>query len=145
DSSNRDLRFTRNRLRLELLPQLERDYNPAIVEVLCRLAEQAQSLHAEICADAADLLRKAELPRAGNVVVLATASLQNASDNLLREMFRLLWQREGWPMGDMDFESWHRLADLTTGKGQARDFPGGIHVRRVGAVLQIQCASLQPS
>src|SRR5262249_21254257 len=40
DSSNRDLRFTRNRLRLELLPMLQENYNPGIVEVLCGLAEQ---------------------------------------------------------------------------------------------------------
>ena len=41
DSSNADVAFTRNRLRHELLPALERDYNPALVDVLCRTAAQA--------------------------------------------------------------------------------------------------------
>jgi tRNA(Ile)-lysidine synthase len=39
DSSNSDVRFTRNRVRHELLPLLEREFNPAIREVLLRTAE----------------------------------------------------------------------------------------------------------
>jgi len=39
DSSNFDPRFTRNRIRHELLPALERDFNPAICDVLLRTAE----------------------------------------------------------------------------------------------------------
>jgi tRNA(Ile)-lysidine synthase len=43
DSSNLDRRFLRNRLRQELIPQLERDYNPGIVTVLSHTAEVARS------------------------------------------------------------------------------------------------------
>ena len=103
DSSNRYLRFTRNRLRLELLPELQSDYNPAIVEVLCRLAEQAHEMHKEVAGHAGELLHQAELSRAGNVLVFSVARLRCASANRVREMFRLVWQREVWPMGDMDF------------------------------------------
>ena len=39
DSSNRDLRFTRNRVRHELIPWLEKTFNPSIVDVLARTAE----------------------------------------------------------------------------------------------------------
>ena len=39
DASNRDLRFARNRVRHELIPWLEKTFNPAIVEVLARTAE----------------------------------------------------------------------------------------------------------
>jgi tRNA(Ile)-lysidine synthase len=39
DASNADRRFLRNRLRHELLPLLERDYNPGIRSVLRRTAE----------------------------------------------------------------------------------------------------------
>lgn len=41
DSSNRNPRFSRNRIRASLLPQLERDWNPRIAESLAHLAHLA--------------------------------------------------------------------------------------------------------
>jgi tRNA(Ile)-lysidine synthase len=145
DSSNRNLRFTRNRLRLELLPRLENDYNPAIVDVLCRLGEQAAELHADVSDQALQLQKDAELPRAGDILVFSTDRLQQASKNLVREMYRLVWQRENWPMGDMDFQKWKRVAEIAQGSLPACDFPGGIHVRRVGGVVQIRAGAAKSS
>jgi tRNA(Ile)-lysidine synthase len=124
DTSNLDLRFTRNRLRLELLPRLEAEYNPALVETLCRLAEQAAELHADVSAQATQLLKAAELPSAGDIRV---------------------WQRENWPMGDMDFERWNRLLEIAQGSLPACDFPGGIQVRHVGGVIQIHAKAAKSS
>jgi tRNA(Ile)-lysidine synthase len=42
DASNRDTRFLRNKVRAELLPLLEREYNPAIVSLLSELADRAR-------------------------------------------------------------------------------------------------------
>ncbi len=39
DASNFSTRFTRNRIRIELLPELEKNYNPRIKEILARLPE----------------------------------------------------------------------------------------------------------
>jgi tRNA(Ile)-lysidine synthase len=140
DSSNRDLRFTRNRLRLELLPMLEEHFNPAAVNVLCRLADQVQEVSAIVVGEAGRLRAEAELPRAGAMLVFSVERLGRASANLVREMFRLVWQREGWPMGDMDFARWNRLIDIVTGSCPAWDFPGRVHARRVGKVIQIHTA-----
>jgi tRNA(Ile)-lysidine synthase len=41
DASNADPRFLRNRVRAELLPALERDYNPQLRQALCETAEVA--------------------------------------------------------------------------------------------------------
>jgi tRNA(Ile)-lysidine synthase len=43
DSTNATLQFARNRIRHELLPQLERDWNPAIRETLAQTAEWARA------------------------------------------------------------------------------------------------------
>jgi tRNA(Ile)-lysidine synthase len=137
DSSNVDIGFTRNRIRQELLPELVRNYNPAVVSILCRLAEQAGEVQKLIEAEAAGLLRRAELPRAASLIVLQHSFLVAAPRHLLREMFRLLWQRERWPAGSMGFEDWERLASLMDGREHAIDLPDGIRARQSGRVIQI--------
>lgn len=56
DVTNRDRRWLRNRVREELLPLLERDYNPRIREVLWRTAEV---LRAEVAAGPVAMERRA--------------------------------------------------------------------------------------
>lgn len=51
DRSNTDTAYTRNRIRAELIPALERDYNPEIVTALCRLAESAAADSELLAAD----------------------------------------------------------------------------------------------
>ena len=64
DATNADPRFTRNRIRHELLPLL-RTFNPDVVAALAHLAEHAGDAHEVIEAVAAEVLAKAERPRAG--------------------------------------------------------------------------------
>jgi tRNA(Ile)-lysidine synthase len=137
DSSNVDPRFTRNRLRHELLPLLAADYNPAVIDILGRLAEQAGEVEAFVGKAAADLLAKAELPRAGVFVVLAANHLTAAPFFLAAEAVRKLWEREAWPSGEMTFEDWKRVIEVAAGARTAVDLPGGVRARRVGQVMQL--------
>jgi tRNA(Ile)-lysidine synthase len=43
DASNRDARFTRNRVREQLLPLLEREFNPSVTQSLAELADIARA------------------------------------------------------------------------------------------------------
>src|SRR5205085_581078 len=96
DSSNDDLQFTRNRVRHRLLPLLQEQFNPAIREVLARLAEEAGEVFEEEQSQARELLRLAELPRAGGLLVFRRPTLAAASRRRVRLAFRLAWEREGW-------------------------------------------------
>jgi tRNA(Ile)-lysidine synthase len=135
DRSNLDLRYTRNRIRQALLPQLAREYNPAIASVLCRLAESARAAFAGLEARAAELLAEAERPRAGRLVVLDRQWLAAAPRHLVREVFRLVWTRERWPQGALDFAAWDRLAAMIFDETTAADLPGGVRARRRGRVV----------
>lgn len=137
DRSNVDRRFTRNRIRHELVPLLAGQYNPACVEVLSRLAEQAAETYANLSEWGQKLLAEAELPRAGRLVVLDRQRLAGAPRNLVREAFRLLWDREDWPLRGMSFAAWDRLAALAVGEIPAVDLPGGIQARGAHSVVQV--------
>jgi len=139
DSSNMNPDFMRNRIRLELLPLLGAAYNPAVVSVLCRLAAQAAEIQQEEERRAAALLRSCELPRAGHVLVFDVALLAHEPRHLVREMFRLVWTREGWPQGALGFEDWERVAALVDAlEGAAADLAGGVRVHRRGRVIQVE-------
>ena len=138
DSSNCDLRHTRNRIRHELLPLLSREFNPAIVSVLGRLAAQADEAFREEEAAAAALLAATELPRAARQLVFDHVRLAAAPERDVRAMFRHVWDREGWSRDGMTFAAWSRLAAIARGEEKAADFPGGVHVCRKGRVLLVE-------
>jgi tRNA(Ile)-lysidine synthase len=137
DRTNDNLDLTRNRIRLELLPLLAARYNPAIVSILTRLADQADEAFRDTEQAAARLLQDAERPRAGETLVLDCPTLTPAPRRLVREAFRLLWRRENWPTNEMDYAAWDRLAALVFGEANAVDLPDGIRARRRDRVVQI--------
>jgi len=137
DSSNADLQFTRNRIRAEVLPLL-RTFNPGIVDVLARLAAQAEEVAAWVADDTRKLLFDAELPRAGDVIVLDGEKLAAAGEVRTRAAVRSLWERERWPVNAMTFAHWRRAAAVALGTHPTADFPDGVHVRRAGKVVQLR-------
>ncbi|MDB5305904.1 MAG: tilS [Gemmataceae bacterium] len=136
DASNADPRFTRNRIRADLLPLLK-TFNPEVMTVLGRLAEQAAEAHAVIAEQARALLDRAELPRAGKSVILDAGILTAAPQLVLRAALRLIWEREGWPMGEMGYFQWERAVDVAQHLSGGWDFPGGVSARYRGRVVQI--------
>jgi tRNA(Ile)-lysidine synthase len=137
DSSNADLSHTRNRIRHQLLPLLEREFNPGVTAALARLAAQADEVFRAEEAEAAALLAEAELPRAGARVILDRERLTRAPRRAVRAALRLLWQREGWPAGAMSFAHWERLAGVVFDDAEAIELPGRVRARRCGRVVQV--------
>jgi tRNA(Ile)-lysidine synthase len=139
DASNQDTSLTRNRLRHDLLPRLERDFNTRVREHLCQLAEQAADCEEAMQIAADTLLGTALLDRSESVARLQRDALRSKSRPLIREVFVQLWQRQKWPRQWMSFSHWNRLVDLVqSDESTAIDLPGPISVRRRANMLVLE-------
>jgi tRNA(Ile)-lysidine synthase len=137
DATNADTTRTRSRIRHELLPRLAQQYNPRAVESLARLAKQARDWVHDQLLLTEELLKRAGLPRAGSLLVFDRRLLAAAPRRRRRAAWRRVWQREGWPRGDMGFREWDRLAAFCRRGPTAIDLPGRIRARRVAKVIQV--------
>ena len=79
----------------------------------------------------------AERPPAGGLLIFNRQPLSQASRALVREMFRLAWEREGWPLARMGFAEWDRLAAVAFGEVTAVDLPGRIRAVCRDRVVQL--------
>ena len=130
DASNADPRFTRNRLRHELLPLLREQYNPLVDAALLRLATQARESQQLVADSAADL---AELCIAGgHGIRIDCRPLRDQSALVIREVCKIAWNSAAWAQQSMGFDQWQQLADLVRGNSDlpAVILPGNIRAWR---------------
>jgi tRNA(Ile)-lysidine synthase len=73
DATNADVRIPRNRVRHELIPYLQREFSPGIVDVLAREAAIARADEERLHAEAIDLARTVVLGTDGRVELDAAA------------------------------------------------------------------------
>jgi tRNA(Ile)-lysidine synthase len=130
DRSNRDLIFTRNRLRHELIPYLIQHFNPHIGEALTRLARHAADAQAAIETQVERLRRRAAAMPDTHTVILRLSVLRTAPPFLVRELVRRLWTEAGWPLKQLGYAELERITDIVTGKSHAWDLPCGVHARK---------------
>jgi len=88
DPTNRDLSLTRNRIRLRLLPLLERQFNPNVVETLAHAADLLRDEDNYLGDLAAERFRLLASLR-GDSVVLRSRALQDLPVPLRRRILRL--------------------------------------------------------
>ena len=144
DSSNADRRYTRNRMRHELLPHLAAHYNANVVGALTRLAALAGDVQAVVARMLEDLQVRCVEARSPGQVTIDCQPLAAVPRYLARELLMAIWRQQDWPLQAMGYERWEELAGLadTPPRGpQAKMFPGAISARRAGTVLQLQVLS----
>ena len=89
DPSNFDSKaYTRNKVRLELLPQLAREYNPAVADALVRLSQIAGRDSDYLGQQAAAELAQVTASRAANAVMLRRAKLAALHPAMQRRVLR---------------------------------------------------------
>jgi tRNA(Ile)-lysidine synthase len=136
DESNANQEMTRNWLRHRALPLL-RERFPQMDDAVLRLAHQAGEVTVMTDELASRLLAQALVDDGPEAARLNAAVLSGQPRHLVREMFVKLWERRGWPRGEMTYDRWNELADLAATESGTRMFPGAISARRSGGLLTI--------
>ena len=123
DQSNDDLRFTRNRIRGQLLPQLAAQYNPGVVEALLRLGGLAGEAQAVIDGLVGELLDRCVRAESPECVSVDGAALVHQPAYLVRELLMAVWRAQDWPMQAMGLAEWQRLAGMLAARWIRRSRP----------------------
>ena len=127
DSSNLSREYTRNRLRLEVLPVLE-ELNPSFLEAVARMTDTLSQDSACLEAQAQALLEACRGPWG-----LDAAKLRQAHPAVASRALRLFWQ--GWGPA---LEKKHLDALLRCLEGGQVDLPGGVRAQCSQGVLSLE-------
>ena len=136
DSSNSDPRFTRNRVRNELIPMLKQDYQPnlePLIDSLARQARETQEAIEEICDQS---LNEAIVENSADSCRMNREPLMQLPLHLQRECFRLIWSRNGWPRQRMGFDEWNRVATSLQSRTDW-DLPDGMRIEHRGMLVHV--------
>ena len=137
DHTNTETRWTRNRIRHELLPVLEREYNPQVREALLRMSRLSSEAVGIVREVVEEEWGRCVLEQSESVVRLCVDSLNRLQEPLVRALLLEIWSRQGWPRQAMSYSHWQNLARTVT-VGTALDLPGGVAARRNGGVARIE-------
>lgn len=114
DSSNLDLRYRRNRIRHELLPQLAA-YNPRIEEALGRMADHLREVNDFLDAEALTALRRIVLHHDDEKIILEKKSFLLYFSLLQKLVLQKSWSLLGGNPAELDAMFFRQLADFFAG------------------------------
>lgn len=139
DSSNADLRFTRNRIRRETMPQLREQFNSGVSDALLRLGTLAGEAQAVVDELVSDLFDRCVVVESGAAARIELGALIGRPRYLVRELLMVLWRRQGWPMQAMGRLKWDELSELAMSQLTVarRIFPSGVTVEVVDGQMRL--------
>jgi len=138
DATNVDTQFTRNRIRHDLLPLLEREFNPQVRQALLRLGAQANEVHSHESELAQIELNLALLEATPDHCRLSCSHLKDLPTHRIRECLVRLWTQQKWPRQKMGFRDWQRLTDLIQQSSGSENLPGPIQASRRNDLLVLR-------
>ncbi len=138
DSSNLKPVYTRNRIRLNLLPLLERDYNPQIIHTLVQLGNLCNQEDSYLEELALVNLEKIKVNGKNGMVALDNNTLRSLPAPLCRRVLRLAWDEVTGDTKELSYHHIERLMELLHKKagGRVAILPRGIRVLKTNNVLQ---------
>ncbi len=132
DPSNEETRFTRNRIRHELLPMIERDYNPNIRAALVQLAQQSASDYAYLQEAAGRVWKRVVKVSQPDRVVMRIAVFLSQPEALQRQLVRQAIQQVRGDLHQFEYRHWVEIRRLFCERplGTLVHLPGRVQLRR---------------
>jgi tRNA(Ile)-lysidine synthase len=137
DATNRSLEFARNRIRHELLPELARNWNPAIAETLANLADWACA-EEEYWERELDRLSAGRLSERQGAVFLRADDLRGLPLAAARRLLRRAMERVKGDLRGIDFQHISTVLELASSiEGHGRVQAPGLDIFRSFEWLRI--------
>ncbi len=137
DVSNHDLRYTRNRIRHQLIPMLN-ELNSQTGTHLLQLRQQVAETYDYLRFNAELLLKDCLISAENDLVRLNAKILKISSELMRRELFRLVWTNQQWPRKKMTCSHWVKLAQFVINDQTEIHLPAGISVQKRGEMIAIE-------
>ena len=139
DSSNSEQQFTRNRIRHDLIPRLESQYNAKVGEALVRLGKYADQVQ-QIIEELVDNLSEQHVQETADGVSVNCSPVAHQPQHIRCEMLIAIWKRLGWPLQAMSGQKWEEVASLICAElpeNQKICLPGNVIAERTAATLSL--------
>lgn len=136
DRSNLKPVYVRNRIRLRLIPFLEKEFNPRLVDALVRLGNICREENAYLDRISRDFFGKIVQGEEGGKVVLSVQSLLAQPVPIQRRVLRLAWQKAGNQAKELPFRHVERLLEILSGDEGALSLPCGVRAVKKKTVVQ---------
>jgi len=140
DSSNAEFRFTRNRLRHQILPALRDCFENSIDDALLKLGRHAEQQMGLLNELSSPILEQHFRIEPGHIRISRTG-LDQYPRELVMIGLRKAWRTAGFPEADMNTRKWQelvaRLIDAPPDKTLTANYPGPVRVLSDGDSLQI--------
>jgi tRNA(Ile)-lysidine synthase len=137
DASNATADVTRNRIRQELLPLLEKKFNPEIVSTLTNIGDILREESVFLDHETERILEEIPVERGTERLRFPVSAVKDLPVAIQRRLIRRLIEKTGGEAERLTFAHIERTRRLIqTGEtGQRLDIPGDIHLERRRGVL----------
>jgi len=137
DSSNKDKKFFRNKIRLELLPYLKKNYNPKIKDLLVGISEAIGSDYEYLTLKHKSIYRKMTRINREEVKI-SLSDFRKSHVSLKRALTRNAIEDLKGDLDNIDFRHWSEVEDLVNKRpiGSIVDLPGMISVKKSASLLR---------
>jgi tRNA(Ile)-lysidine synthase len=143
DATNLIATYARNRIRLELLPLLRREYNPEVDAAILRLSELATEDSAYLNMEAEETLARLKTSQNEQSLSLDVPGLLECRPAIRRRVIRSAVSELRGGLADIGFVHVEDLLRLLDGGKDFRyELPGGIYVERAREILTFSSSKI---